>query len=334
MKYEYSFIIPVYNRPREIEELLESFTQVIDIVCCEIVIIEDGSEKPCEGIVKHFQDKLNISYYYKTNSGPGASRNYGMKRAQSDYFIILDSDVLIPKDYIINLKHNLKQNFVDCFGGPDMAHDSFSYAQKAINYSMTSFWTTGGIRGHEQQKKNFQPRSFNMGLSKNAFVKSTGFSSIHPGEDPDLVLRLKKLNFQTILFINCSVYHKRRVSWNTFSTQMYKFGLVRPILNLWHPESHKLIYYFPTFFTIGMALAFLLLLIGFNWLFILYMLYFAIIFLEAYVKEKNFKIAFFSIYAVFVQFFSYGIAFFESTVNIHLLNKIPEKIYPKLFFKN
>ena len=143
---------------------------------------------------------MHISYFYKANSGPGDSRNFGMKNAKADYFIILDSDVLLPEDYILNIKNNFKQEYVDCFGGPDRAHQNFSAVQKAINYAMTSFWTTGGVRGNKHHRKGFQPRSFNMGLSKKAFLKSGGFSNIHPGEDPDLSLRLNKMGFQTHYF--------------------------------------------------------------------------------------------------------------------------------------
>lgn len=333
MKYEFSFIIPVFNRPQEIEELLGSFKNVCGIDHCEIVIIEDGSYDICEEVVKVYNKDLHISYYIKPNTGPGDSRNYGMEKAKADYFIILDSDVLVPKDYIVNLKEHLRAEYVDCYGGPDSAHESFSDVQKAINYSMTSFWTTGGIRGRKQQKQGFQPRSFNMGLSRKAFETSGGFSQIHPGEDPDLALRLKKLRFKTSLYENCIVYHKRRVNWFKFALQMRKFGLARPILNLWHPESHKTVYYFPSVFSIGLILALLLLLLDFYWLLILYVLYFVFIFLDALVRVSRFRIAIMAVYAVFIQFTSYGVAYIDSTIKVFILKKKPENEFPKLFFK-
>lgn len=334
MKYLFSIIIPVYDRPKEIEELLDTALRVKNIDKCEIVIIEDGSKNTCRHIVAEFKDKLNISYYFKPNSGPGDSRNYGMQQAQANYFIILDSDVLLPEDYIKNIQKNLKDKYVDCFGGPDRAHKSFSVVQKAINYSMTSLLTTGGIRGKKEQKKNFQPRSFNMGLSKKAFLASSGFSNIHPGEDPDLALRLKDKGFKTALFSQCYVYHKRRINWEGFAKQVYKFGLVRPILNSWHPESKSLAFYFPTLFCLGFLLALFLLFFNFIWLGLIYVLYFVLIFTDVLRIEKSLKISLFALLAVLIQFSCYGYAFLKSSILISVLKKSPKKVYPFLFFKH
>lgn len=333
MSFDFSFIIPVYNRPQEIKELLESFLNVDQIKTCEIVIVEDGSDITCEHVVKTFENKLELSYYYKKNSGPGDSRNYGMRNAKSDYFIILDSDVLLPSDYITNLKKHLEQKFTHCFGGPDRAHKSFTPTQKAINYAMTSLWTTGGIRGRKSQNKKFQPRSFNMGLSKIAFQKSSGFSSIHPGEDPDLSLRLRSMGFETALFTDCYVYHKRRVDWMGYYKQVYKFGLVRPILNLWHPQSHKLIFYLPSLFILGFISAIVLFGLGIFFFLILYAVYFIFVFIDALIQNKDVTIALYALIAICIQFFGYGYAFFKSTAAIFMFNKRPEKLYPFLFFK-
>ena len=189
----FSFIIPVYNRPDEIEELLQSMTYFDYEASFEVVIVEDGSSIPCERIVEKYKNTLQISYYFKSNSGPGNSRNFGMQKAKGDYFIILDSDCILPKEYLTVVSQSLQNHYVDCFGGPDKALATFSNIQKAINFSMTSFLTTGGIRGGSEKVDKFQPRSFNMGLSKNAFEISKGFGNIHPGEDPDLSIRLWEL---------------------------------------------------------------------------------------------------------------------------------------------
>jgi glycosyltransferase involved in cell wall biosynthesis len=195
----FSIIIPVYNRPDEINELLESLVQSSYKINFEIVIVEDGSTITCEDVVQKFSDKLSISYYFKPNSGPGDSRNYGMKKAKGDYFIIFDSDCIIPNQYLSEVEKQLKSNYVDSFGGPDKALESFSNIQKAINFAMTSFLTTGGIRGGSEKIDKFQPRSFNMGISKKAFEASKGFSNIHPGEDPDLSIRLWKLRIEKMM---------------------------------------------------------------------------------------------------------------------------------------
>ena len=247
----FSLIIPVYNRPDEIEELLESLVLTQFEKDFEIVIVEDGSTNPCEHIIQKFKSKLAISYYFKENSGPGDSRNYGMRKAKGDYFIILDSDCILPKEYLTVVSQSLQNHYVDCFGGPDKALSTFSNIQKAINFSMTSFLTTGGIRGGSEKVDKFQPRSFNMGLSKNAFEISKGFGNIHPGEDPDLSIRLWELGLQTKLIKEAYVYHKRRIDWNKFYIQVNKFGKARPILNHWYPEYKKITFWFPTLFFLG-----------------------------------------------------------------------------------
>ena len=235
----FSLIIPVYNRPDEVDELLESLSLIAFHKDFEVVIVEDGSSIPCENVVEKFNSNLNISYYFKTNSGPGDSRNFGMRKAKGDYFLIFDSDCIIPKQYLVEVKKELQNSYVDCFGGPDKALDSFSDIQKAINFAMTSFITTGGIRGGSEKIDKFQPRSFNMGISKIAFEASKGFGNIHPGEDPDLSIRLWNLGFDTRLFPLAYVYHKRRIDWDKFSMQVNKFGKARPILNSWYPTYTK-----------------------------------------------------------------------------------------------
>jgi glycosyltransferase involved in cell wall biosynthesis len=221
----------------------------------EIVIIEDGSNFTSEHVVSKFQKKLNISYFKKQNTGPGDSRNYGMQKAKGNYFLILDSDCILPDNYLKKVDESIIKNFIHCFGGPDAAHDSFSDIQKAINYVMTSFFTTGGIRGGKKSVGKFQPRSFNMGLSKEAFIETQGFGKIHPGEDPDLTIRLWKKGYETRLIKEAYVFHKRRISWVKFYDQVKKFGKCRPILNTWHPETKKITYWFPTLFVIGVILS-------------------------------------------------------------------------------
>lgn len=330
----FSLIIPVYNRPEEVDELLQSLSVSDFDSVFEVVIVEDGSTISCKNIVEQFQNKLSISYYYKENSGPGDSRNFGMQKAKGDYFIIFDSDCIIPKQYLSEVSKSLQNNYVDCFGGPDKALDSFSDVQKAINFAMTSFLTTGGIRGGSEKIDKFQPRSFNMGLSKKAFEVSGGFGNIHPGEDPDLSIRLWNLGFETKLFPNAFVYHKRRIDWNKFSIQVNKFGKARPILNSWYPKYNKLTYFFPSVFIIGLCISILLLLVGINYLFKLYLFYFLILFIVATFQNKSLKIGCLSIIAVWKQFFGYGLGFLESYFKIIILKQKPQEAFPELFFKS
>ncbi len=329
----FSIIIPVYNRPDEINELLESLLNSTYKNDYEIVIVEDGSSITCEEVLHKFANRLSISYYFKSNSGPGDSRNFGMKKAKGDYYIIFDSDCIIPPNYLSEVEKHLKSDYVDCFGGPDKALKSFSNIQKAINFSMTSFLTTGGIRGGSEKIDKFQPRSFNMGLSKKAFDASKGFGNIHPGEDPDLSIRLWKLGYQTRLFSSAFVYHKRRIDWDKFTLQVSKFGKARPILNHWYPEYSKITYWFPSLFVIGFTFSIFLLVFLFDWGLKFYFLYFVIIFIVSSIQNRNPLIGLLSLVAVWKQFFGYGIGFLQSFIKINLLRKKPQDAFPELFFK-
>ena len=329
----FSIVIPVFNRPDEINELLESLVLSTYKENFEVVIVEDGSTINCRDVVELFKQKLNISYYYKENSGPGDSRNFGMQKAKGDYFLIFDSDCIIPENYLSEVNTELKANYVDCFGGPDKALKSFSKIQKAINFAMTSFLTTGGIRGGSEKLTKFQPRSFNMGISKQAFIKSSGFGNIHPGEDPDLSIRLWKLGYETRLFTNAYVYHKRRIDWEKFSVQVSKFGKARPILNLWYPEYSKITFWFPTLFVLGFLLSAILLIFLIDIPLKLYFGYFIVIFVVSSIQNKSLIIGLYSIIAVWKQFFGYGFGFLESFFKIHILRKSPQEAFPKLFFK-
>ena len=329
----FSIIIPVYNRPKEINELLESLKNSNFSDDFEVVIVEDGSDITSEKIIEIYKDALNISYYFKDNSGPGDSRNYGMRKAKGNYFLIFDSDCLIPENYLTIVKTQLLNDFTDCFGGPDAAHYSFTSIQKAINFGMTSFWTTGGIRGAKRQVNKFEPRSFNMGISKVAFEATGGFGKIHPGEDPDLSIRLNNLGYKTSLFNEAFVYHKRRISWYKFFIQVNKFGKVRPILNLWHPQTSKLTYYFPSIFSIGLIFALTFGVNSFYWVLYLYLIYFLLLFFSALIKTQNFMIAILALWATIIQFFGYGLGFLVSSYYIHILRITPEKAFPNLFFK-
>lgn len=329
----FSLVIPVYNRPDEIQELLESLTVQIFKSEFEVVIVEDGSTVTCKDVVDNYSDRLSVSYYFKPNSGPGDSRNYGMRVAKGDYFIILDSDCILPPQYMQSVADNLEKQYTDCFGGPDAALDSFSDVQKAINFTMTSFLTTGGVRGKSEKIEKFQPRSFNMGISKKAFEASGGFGNIHPGEDPDLSIRLWKQGFTTMLFKDSYVYHKRRIDWNKFYIQVNKFGKARPILDVWHPEYKKPVFLFPSLFMFGLLLSLIVLLINVHFFIDVYILYFCLLFVLSAIQNKSLKIGLLSVVAVFIQFYGYGTGYALSLYKVQLLKQKPETAFPKLFFK-
>ena len=317
MKLAFTIIIPVYNRPNEIDELLESLTQQDISANFEVLIIEDGSSIKSDIVVEKHKNKLNLKYFFKENTGAGASRNFGMEKASGNYFIILDSDVIVPKQYLLEVKKALETNYTDAFGGADAAHSSFTSLQKAINYSMTSILTTGGIRGNKKSLGKFQPRSFNLGISKKAFEKTNGFSRMKNGEDIDLTFRLWEHGFETHLIEKAFVYHKRRSSIKQFFRQTFGFGTARPILNNKYPESSKITYWFPSFFIIGFDISIILTIFGFQQFLYFYGIYFLLIFIDSLFQNKNLYVAFLSIITSFTQFLGYGLGFLES------------KFYPK-----
>jgi glycosyltransferase involved in cell wall biosynthesis len=306
----FSVIIPVYNRPSEVNELLESLAHQ-SFKNFEVVIVEDGSSEKSEMIVGLFKDLLNIKYYFKQNSGPGLTRNFGAENASADYFIFFDSDCIIPQNYFEIIDLSLKQNFLDCYGGPDRAHPSFSSVQKAINYSMTSFFTTGGIRGGKKKMDKFYPRSFNMGFSKDVFITTGGFSKMRFGEDVEFSIRVIKNEFITGLISEAFVFHKRRTNLRKFFRQVYNSGIARINLFKRHPESLKLVHLLPAAFVSFSILLFLM--SFFKLLFIFPLLFFCLlIFSDSLLKNKSISVAFISIFAAFIQLLGYGSGFIHA----------------------
>ncbi len=337
MKRAFSFIIPVYNRPNEVRELFESMRLLEGQIPFEVVLVEDGSTEDASEVVTAFRNTLSINYLSKENTGPGNSRNYGMQRAKGNYFIILDSDCLLPPGYLQAVSGSLEVDYADCYGGPDSAHMGFTPLQKAIDYAMTSVLTTGGIRGGRKDKKGFEPRSFNMGISESAFKATGGFGDIHPGEDPDLSIRLKAMGYSVKLIPEAYVYHKRRVTFGAFGRQVRKFGKVRPILNKWHPQSSRITYWLPSLFFLGLIFSVGALLFGtapFSYLpLMVYAVYFLLLLADSWIRTASLKVALLAVIAVFLQFTAYGIGFLESTFLVTFNRRNPRELFPELFFK-
>jgi glycosyltransferase involved in cell wall biosynthesis len=304
----------VYNRPNEIDELLLTLTRQTYTEAFEVVVVEDGSSVKCNLIVEKYKESLQIKYLSKPNTGAGLSRNFGMKNARGNYFIILDSDVLVPPTYLEIVAEVLQQNYTDAYGGPDAAHSSFTNLQKAINYSMTSLLTTGGLRGNKKANSKFQPRSFNFGISKKAIIKTQGFVERKIGEDIDLSFRLWENGFETQLIADAFVYHKRRTSLKQFFIQTYRFGKERPILSRQYPNTSKLTYWFPTFFVIGVFVAFLMSIIGCFLPLLLVGIYLLALLVDSSFKNRSLKIGFLSMLTTFIQFLGYGLGFLKSKV--------------------
>ncbi|MFP3860304.1 MAG: glycosyltransferase [Bacteroidales bacterium] len=308
---KFSLIVPVYNRPNEVEELLESLTKQTrkDF---EVVIVEDGSDLKSDTIVDNYKGELDIRYFFKPNSGPGQSRNYGYERAEGNYCIFLDSDCILPPHYLETVQTELVNNYVDAFGGPDRAHTSFSKLQKAINYSMTSFFTTGGIRGGKKKLDKFFPRSFNMGYSREVFDKTQGFSKLRFGEDIDMSIRIIENGFHTKLIPEAYVYHKRRTNLRQFFKQVFNSGIARINLYKRHPQSLKLVHFAPALFTIGTILLVILAFIVSPYFLIPNLVHIILLFFDSMIKNKSTSIAFLSIVTSYVQLFGYGFGFLKA----------------------
>ena len=306
----YSVIIPVYNRPDEVDELLQSLT-VQHFKGFEVVVVEDGSSIPCKGVVDRYADRLNIKYFSKPNSGPGQTRNYGAERSESEYLIILDSDVILPEGYFDAVEKELTTSPADAFGGPDRAHDSFSATQKAINYAMTSFFTTGGIRGGKKKMDKFYPRSFNMGVRADVYRKLGGFSKMRFGEDIDFSIRIFKDGCRCRLFPEAWVWHKRRTDLKKFFKQVHNSGIARINLYKKYPESLKLVHMLPAAFTIGVVLVLLASLIC-PWALLLLALFALIIFVDSSIQNKSLYIGILSVVAAFIQLTGYGTGFLSA----------------------
>lgn len=308
----FSIIIPVYNRIDEVEELLESLAAQT-IHNFEAIIVEDGSTKPCESAVKKWQAKgLDVKYFYKENEGRSIARNYGMEHATGDYFVFFDSDCVIPPDYFKNLEEALDKNPLECFGGPDAAHDSFTDKQKAINYSMTSFLTTGGIRGGKIQLEKFVPRTFNMGYSRKVFEKIGGFREMF-SEDIDMSTRIRQAGFSIGLIYN-PVWHKRRVDFKKFFRQVYVFGKSRITLKILYPDSLKLVHILPAIFVIGLIAFILLGILVSPWFFLPLGIYFLAVFCGALYKTRKLKIASLAVPAAAIQLGGYGLGFIHDFI--------------------
>lgn len=329
---QFSLIIPLYNRPDEIRELLDSLCVQSD-PGFEVVVVEDGSEIRSEGIVQSFADRLQVAYFEKPNSGPGQSRNYGAERATGDYLIFLDSDCIIPPDYVRSVREFLRKHPVDAFGGPDRSDDSFTPIQKAINYSMTSLFTTGGIRGNTKSVEKFHPRSFNMGYTREVFEATGGFAKMRFGEDIDMSIRMMKAGFSTVLVPNAFVYHKRRSTFRQFFKQVHNSGIARINLFKRHPKSLKLVHFFPAAFTVGAAASVAFAVVGFPWLAVVYGVYFAMIFLQATWQYRSVRIGGLSVVASGIQLISYGLGFIKAVWRRIVLGGDEFAAFEKNFYK-
>lgn len=346
---KYSIIVPVYNRPDEVEELLQSLTEQ-ELKDFEVVIVEDGSQKPCKDVCDKFADILDLHYYVKENGGPGQARNYGAERAHGEWLIILDSDVMLPKGYLKAVENGLSLECRAAFGGPDASHPSFTPVQKAISYSMTSFFTTGGIRGGKKKLDKFYPRSFNMGIRRDVYLQLGGFSKMRFGEDIDFSYRIVEAGYNPQLFPDAWVWHKRRTDFRKFFRQVYNSGIARINLEKRHPGTLKLVHLLPMVFTVGVIALILLAAVAramihydashwHTWFWICLaalfpiLFYSLVIFIDSSIQNKSLKVGLLSIPAAFTQLMGYGFGFIESWWKRCVLKKDEFQAFEKNFYK-
>ena len=343
---KYSIIVPVYNRPDEVDELLESLSNQTQ-KDFEVIIVEDGSIKTCKDVCDKYADILVLHYYAKENSGPGQSRNFGAERANGEWLIILDSDVVLPEGYLAAIDSAISSD-IAAFGGPDAAHPSFTPIQKAISYSMTSFFTTGGIRGGKAKLDKFYPRSFNMGIRRDVYQQLGGFTKMRFGEDIDFSYRIVEAGYKPRLFPEAWVWHKRRTDFRKFFRQVYNSGIARINLEKRHPGTMKLVHLLPTVFTVGVIALILISAVGralmhyvdhnqFYWMcfapWIPILLYSFIILIDSSIKNKSLKVGILSIPAAFVQLMGYGLGFIESWWKRCVRGQDEYQAFEKTFYK-
>ncbi len=327
-----SLIIPVFNRPGEVEELLQSLSLQSD-KDFEVVIVEDGSTQSSMKVVEFYSHRLDIKYFFKANSGPGPSRNFGCQEASGDYLIFLDSDCVIPPEYCRTIKERLGSDYADAFGGPDRAHPGFTKFQKAINFSMTSFLTTGGIRGGSEKMGKFHPRSFNMGFSREVYKVTGGFSQMRFGEDLDLSLRILENGFSTALIKDAFVYHKRRSNLRQFFKQVYNSGIARINLHKKHPGSMKLVHFAPALFTLGTVILLLAGVFISPWFFAPLALHIVMLFLLASIEYRSLSIGLLAILTSYTQLFGYGSGFLKAFWRRLILGKDEFSAFNRNFYK-
>ncbi|OCX52574.1 glycosyltransferase [Mucilaginibacter sp. PPCGB 2223] len=319
----FSIIIPLYNRPQEIKELLQTLTAQT-YTQFEVLVIEDGSVNDAKNVVATFANRLDIRYFAKPNEGQGFARNYGFGKAKGDYFIVFDSDCLIPENYLETVRNYLYEHPLDAFGGPDGAHTSFTAVQKAISYSMTSPFTTGGIRGNKKGIGQFHPRSFNMGISREVWEKTGGYIITRLGEDIEFSIRIHKMGFKIGLIPKAIVYHKRRTNFISFYKQLHFFGRARINIYKFFPGELKLVHFFPAVFTLGV---FMTIILNFAYpplgkLFdIFFAVYILLIFFHSLIQNKSVKVALLSIIASVIQLTAYGLGFMQDMWKRVIINK-------------
>lgn len=307
----FSIVIPLYNRPQEIDELLASLT-LQQYTSFEVIVVEDGSDKGARHMVESYQDRLDIRYFEKQNEGQGFARNYGFARAKGDYFIVFDSDIIVPPHYLQNAVAGIARDNWDAFGGPDAAHHSFTPIQKAISYAMTSPFTTGGIRGNKKHVGQFHPRSFNMGLSRKVYEQTGGFKLSRRSEDIEFSIRMIQQGFRVGLIPKAFVYHKRRATFTQFFKQTYGFGKGRIDIYKLFPNELKLVHALPAFFVIGLVCLLLLNPVLPTWSGIgnrLLFLYTFLLFLHAWFVTRSIQVAGLAVLAAYTQLIAYGLGF-------------------------
>jgi GT2 family glycosyltransferase len=322
----FSVILTVFNTPSEIDEILSSLTMQTDSGF-EVIVVEDSLQAPCKDICLKYSDRLKISYHFVSPMGRSEKRNFAIQHAQGNYFIIFDTDCIIPPHYFETTRRTLTSGYVDGYGGPDTADQSFSNTQKAINFAMTSMITTGGIRGGTHKPDKFFPRSFNMGFSRQVFETVGGFRNVI-GEDSDLSIRIKNAGFKVMLLKDLYVYHKRKLDLKRFFKQVTTFGRARVLLSRLHPGSLQPVHLLPACFTLcNVALLILGIIFCSLWFLLPIGAFALVLFLESLIKNKKIEIAFISIVACFLQLFGYGFGFILEWVTKKSSKSAQEELY-------
>jgi len=255
---KFSIIIPSFNRVDEITALLVSMEELrFPRSQFELIIADDGSTDETLHFIKSYSSAsgLNLILVSQSNQGPGAARNLGVAAASGDFFIFIDSDVTVPGHWLEEISKQLQLEGGQAFGGPDTYRDDFPALLKAINHSMNSFLTTGGLRGKKGKSlARYYPRSFNMGLSRALWEKTGGFSKLRHGQDIEFSHRLHQAGAKILFIPKAFVFHKRRTSLKKFFKQVFNWGVARINLYKMNPSMLEPLHALPAVASAGYLL--------------------------------------------------------------------------------
>ncbi len=335
-----SVITPSYNRASELEHLMRSISaQSIDHNLFELIISDDGSTDDTEALINSWQEKasFSIKYISQENKGPGAARNHGLEKSIGELILFIDSDCEAHPKWIETIVDEYHKSEFDACGGPDGGKKDFTLLQKAIDYSMTSFFTTGGMRGHsEKMISKFYPRTHNMGVKRDKYEAVGGFGNLRHGQDIEFSHRIRTSGGKIRFIKNALVYHRRRTSLRQFIKQVFNWGVAR--INLGKIDTAMLepVHFLPSL-SILLSLFIILIIYQLDWgiseIFLLFFSPLSIICLLGALNKKDLRVFPILLLVIPIQIFGYGLGFLQAYIRRFIFNEAELVGFKKNYYK-